>query len=286
MSNLGFEANINKMVCAEKLQLLFKHSFPAVFVSIFISTLLTAALWSEQDHKVLLTWFSLLTFSSVIRLGLFLSFRRKKPSREETLTWEKPYFLTLMLSSLIWGIGSLYLISGVSTHHQMIILFFLMGMAGGAIASYWAHRLITLLTVAVVISPITIWMSTQSTDTAPMMSMGACALILFISLVHSSKVLSKAVNQSLLKNHELEKEKKKVDYLARKDELTNLYNRRAFYEQLNEIGGYCQRHNEAVAIILADVDNFKEINDTFGHIAGDTALARSSKPEPQISVLV
>lgn len=277
MSSLGFEADINNKVRAEKLQLLFKHSFPAVFISIFISALLVATLWSEQDHKILILWFSLLSLSSVFRLTLFLSYGRKKPSLEETLSWETPYFLTLMLSCLIWGIGSLYLVSGVSAYHQLIILFFLMGIIGGAIASYWAHRLFTLLAVAVIISPITIWISTQSTDTAPMISIGVCALTLYICLIRSSKVLSKAVDQSLLKNHGLEKEKKKVEYLARKDELTNLYNRRAFYEQLNEIGTYCQRHSEAIAIILADVDHFKEINDTYGHIAGDQALTLVGK---------
>lgn len=277
MSNLGFEANINNKVRAEKLQLLFKHSYTAVFINVLMASLLTAALWSGQNHKLLITWLSLVTASSVLRLALFVSYRRKKPSCEETLAWEKPYFLTLVLSCLIWGIGSLYLISGVSTYYQLIITFFLMGMAGGAIASYWAHRLFTLLTVATIISPVVIWISLQSTETAPLISVGGCALVLFACLIRSSKVLERAVNDSLLKNHELEKEKRKVEYLARKDELTNLYNRRAFYEQLNEIGGYCQRHNEAIAIVLADVDNFKDINDTHGHMAGDLALASVGK---------
>lgn len=277
MSKQPVEIDIDTLVRAEKLQLLFTHSFPAIFVSALMSILLTAALWNAQSHKVLITWLSLLGISSVIRLILFIQFRRKLPTSEEISAWEKPYFITLMLSSVIWGIGSLYLIPEDSPYHQLIILFFLMGIVGGAIASYWAHRLLTLITVAVVISPVTIWISLQSTDTAPMISVGICALTLYICLIRSSKVLSGALTDNLLKNHDLQREKQRVEYLARKDALTNLYNRRAFYEQLNEIGAYCERHNEAIAVIVMDVDDFKEINDKYGHVAGDEALIKVGK---------
>ena len=50
------QQSLESLVHAENLQLLFKQSFPAVFVSIAISLLLTAVLWSVQDHGLLLAW--------------------------------------------------------------------------------------------------------------------------------------------------------------------------------------------------------------------------------------
>ncbi|MCX8033236.1 MAG: diguanylate cyclase [Thermoleophilia bacterium] len=60
--------------------------------------------------------------------------------------------------------------------------------------------------------------------------------------------------------------------LAEKDPLTGLYNRRGIYKRLAGELLRAQKQGTPLAIILADLDNFKYINDTFGHPAGDGAL--------------
>jgi diguanylate cyclase (GGDEF)-like protein len=64
----------------------------------------------------------------------------------------------------------------------------------------------------------------------------------------------------------------KLVQLANCDELTNILNRRAFNEISEKAIRYCARKNESVSFILFDIDNFKRINDTFGHYVGDTVL--------------
>jgi diguanylate cyclase (GGDEF)-like protein len=64
----------------------------------------------------------------------------------------------------------------------------------------------------------------------------------------------------------------KLDALARTDELTQLANRRAFDERLHHELDRAARTQEPVALLLADIDRFKEINDEYGHAAGDAAL--------------
>lgn len=271
------QAKTDLLVRAEKLRLLFQHSFVAVFVSIIMAAMLCKSLWLVQDQGVLIMWLCVLGLSSSFRLALFIAFRRQSPSLEDSLHWEKPYLLTLLLSSTIWGVGALYIMPEESAYHQLIIMFCLMGMVGGAIATYWTHRLLTLLTVAIVITPSTIWISLKSTAETPLVFTSFFALFLFVCLIRSSKVLSDTMTESLFKNHELVKEKEKVEFLARKDALTNLYNRRAFYERLNEYGAYCERHGESMSVIVADLDNFKNINDQYGHLAGDAALTAVGK---------
>jgi diguanylate cyclase (GGDEF)-like protein len=61
-------------------------------------------------------------------------------------------------------------------------------------------------------------------------------------------------------------------HAARADPLTGLMNRRAMLEQLEYQTARFQRSGMAFTLILADLDHFKSINDTFGHDAGDQAL--------------
>ncbi|HEY9717303.1 MAG TPA: response regulator [Trichormus sp.] len=60
---------------------------------------------------------------------------------------------------------------------------------------------------------------------------------------------------------------------ADKDVLTGLLIRRAFVEVLHGIQDEAQRHGFPYCIALIDVDHFKQVNDTYGHIAGDRVLA-------------
>lgn len=59
---------------------------------------------------------------------------------------------------------------------------------------------------------------------------------------------------------------------ALRDTLTGCYNRRYFKERATAELSYSNRHGTEVAVVLLDVDHFKDVNDTWGHSAGDEAL--------------
>lgn len=56
------------------------------------------------------------------------------------------------------------------------------------------------------------------------------------------------------------------------DSLTGLYNRRFFDEMLGKQMALANRREEPLSLLIADLDNFKDFNDTYGHIAGDRVL--------------
>lgn len=60
--------------------------------------------------------------------------------------------------------------------------------------------------------------------------------------------------------------------MTRTDSLTGLYNRRFLTQRLEEELERCQRHGNPLCLMLLDVDNFKQINDTYGHLCGDLVL--------------
>ena len=62
------------------------------------------------------------------------------------------------------------------------------------------------------------------------------------------------------------------DELARKDGLTGLHNRRAFDDELLIAASRAERYQRDLSLILLDIDHFKNLNDTYGHPAGDAVL--------------
>jgi GGDEF domain-containing protein len=65
---------------------------------------------------------------------------------------------------------------------------------------------------------------------------------------------------------------KDLEYYATRDPLTNLYNQRMFWELLGYEVGRAKRHSQQFAVLMLDMDNFKTINDRYGHHFGDATL--------------
>lgn len=70
----------------------------------------------------------------------------------------------------------------------------------------------------------------------------------------------------------LRRSEAEIRHLATHDSLTGLPNRSEFDERLKEAIAACEREDRAAALLYLDLDHFKEVNDTFGHPAGDQLL--------------
>ncbi|MDC7223805.1 MAG: sensor domain-containing phosphodiesterase, partial [Spirochaetales bacterium] len=70
---------------------------------------------------------------------------------------------------------------------------------------------------------------------------------------------------------------KKINYLAYYDPLTDLPNRALFFDRMEQAGALAERTGKKVAVMLMDLDSFKNINDSLGHDAGDLLLRQVSE---------
>ncbi len=77
-------------------------------------------------------------------------------------------------------------------------------------------------------------------------------------------ILSKSIENAVLF------EEKK--FLAEKDALTGVYNRRYFFEALDHAVYNAKRYGRKMGLVMFDIDDFKHINDTYGHMVGDKVL--------------
>lgn len=83
-------------------------------------------------------------------------------------------------------------------------------------------------------------------------------LSVMVMVVGSSKLLSRTLTE--------------LEYYAMHDPLTGLYNRRHFNNILEYEIGRSERHNHEFSLLMLDLDDFKDINDSYGHPTGDEAL--------------
>ncbi len=89
---------------------------------------------------------------------------------------------------------------------------------------------------------------------------------------HQKKLTEIMEEKVTQRTFELEEAKKQAEYLSRIDSLTNLNNRRAFFEFGRQIQLQAVRTHTSFALIMLDIDYFKKINDSYGHDIGDIAL--------------
>ena len=68
-----------------------------------------------------------------------------------------------------------------------------------------------------------------------------------------------------------------LEYQTQVDSLTGLFNRRAFEKKVHEEFERSKRYHNPLSLMILDIDNFKTINDTYGHHGGDAALVKISE---------
>lgn len=112
-------------------------------------------------------------------------------------------------------------------------------------------------------------------DTKPR-QMSEEQLTLLLDLVTMIETELRASSLSHAQN-ELLAQLNAAERLARIDCLTRVWNRAGILELLQKEWAEAERHRRPVTVVMADIDNFKSINDTYGHATGDIVIAGTAK---------
>lgn len=103
----------------------------------------------------------------------------------------------------------------------------------------------------------------------------------YFSMINEYSILSRKLQKTEFdltqKNSDLQTALEQAEYFACYDPLTNLFNRRTLYKELDKLQEFYTRTERGFSIILIDIDHFKNVNDTYGHDIGDETLTQISK---------
>lgn len=86
--------------------------------------------------------------------------------------------------------------------------------------------------------------------------------------------LKEYVNKLSQLNEKLKEKEKVIERLAYRDDLTGVANRALFYKFAEKFLSNAKRYNHILGLMFIDVDEFKEINDTYGHEMGDKVMIK------------
>jgi diguanylate cyclase (GGDEF)-like protein len=261
---------VDANIVAEQVRVIYEQAIPASIISLLVAGLVWLILRDLTSATMLATWFGALAAIAIFRFILVRRFHRSPPAAADMERWERSFVASLVATGLVWGVGGLVIMPSDSVLHQAVVYFFLMGMAGGAVASYSAHVAATYVAICLVLLPSTVWFLAQ--DSVILRSMAAGGIVYVAAAIRATRTLSFFLRRSFQLAHELRIANDTAERLARTDELTGMKNRRAFYELAQQAFEQAERYDRPLTLISLDIDHFKRINDTWGHGAGDAAL--------------
>jgi diguanylate cyclase (GGDEF)-like protein len=256
----------------EEIGLLLEGSRRAIPFNIILASLLAFDLYYIKAPKLIITtWIIAIIFLSIIRYCYCYYFAQRKESyKAQGDSILINFVLLTSLTGGVWGACYWLMMPYVSELHEFIIILVFGGMCAGSIASlsvylpaYYAYVLPMFLPVIVY----NYWLA--SMDRSILASM----FLLFVIMIFLS---AKINNRNLTQIIQLSKENdlliNNLKHQSITDSLTNLYNRRHFTTLIKEEVNRAKRNHYSLSLVMMDIDNFKLVNDSFGHPYGDKVL--------------
>jgi diguanylate cyclase (GGDEF)-like protein len=262
--------SLDAHIRAEQVRLVFHQAPAAQALGLIAAVVVMYVLWDVGDRTRLTIWFAAVWLMTALRVALGVRFRRSVPGPEHMAVWDRWFIVSLAGICLVWGAGGWVIMPHGSLLHQALVYFFLMGVAGGAVATYAAHATASAMAVCALMLPATVGFALENVLELRAMALGG--LLYMFAALRSTRSFGFFLQRTFQLSHELHLAYERARDMARTDELTGLANRRAFLEQGTAAIDQAQRYNRPLSLVMFDIDHFKLINDTHGHAAGDAVL--------------
>jgi diguanylate cyclase (GGDEF)-like protein len=234
--------------------------------------------------KLVTLWFSGLCCISIIRLAYSKFALNNKKHALKINTCFLQFSLLTFVTGVIWGSSYLIFLPYITTNQEFIIILVLGGMSAGGMASlsvYMPAFYCFLLPIFFPVIAYNFYIFELNEITAAIM-ITLFTIMLIVTAKVNSNLLKKNLHLGEEKNKlitDLKESNDKLEHsieairkMSITDYLTGLYNRRHFNAMIQNEFNRAKRNKHNLILVLIDIDNFKYINDTYGHPYGDNFL--------------
>lgn len=257
------EPDLEARANTELLRLLLKHT-PIVFLAnMSAGVTLVAGLWSVVPPERLTAWLVVMLIFNAARWIAARRFTATPPDAATVPRQESLFLYAAFFSGLLWGsTAALFYLPDQPTHSMFLALVLIaMAAASASLLSFHRHAYPVFALPTVI--PLAVQLLAEDAPTH--FALGVVIPIYFSLLFFLSREIHRftqaAIRDRLLREHH-----------ALFDQLTAIPNRRAFDEFLDREWRRAIRTGTPIALIIADIDDFKRYNDAFGHPVGDAVL--------------
>lgn len=250
---------------AEQMSLVLGYSVGIMLANACNATVLAIALWPTPDRIPALIW-AVAVAGAAIAFGLqsHASRRITKPQFVSRRAMHRLVRNAFVLGTA-WGIVPVAFFANASTGGQLVITCLCSGMLAGGALAFATIPIAAIAFTAPIFVGIAICLSRNGDF--------AFLLIAFLVVVYGSVLLRGVFVNSIAFARRVTRQIE-AERTVRQDPLTQLPNRVAFNETLDGALKRLALSGEEFAVLLLDLDRFKEVNDRFGHPAGDEFLVQ------------
>jgi len=268
-------------------ELLYGNAFSGILISVVASSFLAFAFSNPLTADFKLVWWLFMATILSLRFVDLIFWTYKHQNTEFNGKKALLHFITgANCTAILWSVYAIYIISHTESIELTTSIIIISAIAGGSVTVLAAHKYTAMFYSFILLAPSSIGLLVSDIYAHQILGILGLSfsLVMIIVSKKSADFTSNAVilknENALLVNHmeeQVNQRTQKIYELSNLDPLTGLFNRTAFINHLTRELDKSKTTHSSMALLFIDLDDFKKINDTIGHEAGDLILEKTAE---------